>query len=381
MSNASKLYCVYCGSAGPFTDEHVLARAFAGPNENWMLKDLVCAECNTLFSAYERAWTSAPGEAYARIHWGPAGRKRKGAAYQAHPSENIFLMINGDPILYEADILRGSQPRLRPQTILTGTGLLPLAGAAHDIPRLNKAANSFWKNRELTIQKRLKPGPRQFRIAVFAQDQTFRIEKIELRPKPADAWLDRFPAGVFNVDPRMSVDADGRLRFRSRRLRDVPATLNAMLGGQVTSRPYSQIAASQLTLAVRSPFSEYKVFRAIAKTVVNHAVDYFGRDWIANPPFRPILDYCLGRIGDPPGSPFVGVLPSQPTGIQAIDACPPERHALVLCSNGARVIGLVRLYGGTTYRVHLGQPAGGIARFIETVWIDFNGPGRVPVGT
>jgi hypothetical protein len=119
MSNASKFHCVYCGSAGPFTDEHVLARAFAGPNENWMLKDLVCAKCNNLFSTYERAWTSAPGEAYARIHWGPAGWKRKGAAYQAHPSENIFLMINGDPILYEADILRGSQPRLRPQIILT----------------------------------------------------------------------------------------------------------------------------------------------------------------------------------------------------------------------------------------------------------------------
>lgn len=30
---------VYCGSKGPFTDEHVLARAYAGPGENWMLKD------------------------------------------------------------------------------------------------------------------------------------------------------------------------------------------------------------------------------------------------------------------------------------------------------------------------------------------------------
>jgi hypothetical protein len=44
-----------------------------------MLKDLVCGECNKLFSTYERAWTSAPGEAIARIYWGPAGRKRKGA--------------------------------------------------------------------------------------------------------------------------------------------------------------------------------------------------------------------------------------------------------------------------------------------------------------
>lgn len=73
---------VYCGSTGPFTDEHVLARAFARPNENWMQEDLVCGECNKLFSTYERAWTTAPGAAAARIHWGPARRMRKGVAYR-----------------------------------------------------------------------------------------------------------------------------------------------------------------------------------------------------------------------------------------------------------------------------------------------------------
>src|SRR4051812_9013903 len=82
--------CIYCDRPGPFDDEHVLARAFAGPGENWMLKDLVCRKCNHLFSTYERAWTSAPGEAAARIHWGPAGRERKGVAYQVHPSEHVF---------------------------------------------------------------------------------------------------------------------------------------------------------------------------------------------------------------------------------------------------------------------------------------------------
>jgi hypothetical protein len=129
LSETEGSHCVYCGSEGPFTDEHVLARAFAGPGENWMLKDLVCGECNKLFSTYERAWTSAPGEAAARIHWGPAGRRRKGVAYQAHPSENIFLMIKDDPISYEADILRGTEPRLRAQMISATDRLFAVAGA------------------------------------------------------------------------------------------------------------------------------------------------------------------------------------------------------------------------------------------------------------
>lgn len=380
MSEKAMPSCVYCGSGGPFTDEHVLARAFAGPNENWMLTDLVCAKCNKLFSTYERAWTSAPGEAYARIHWGPAGRKRKRVAFQAHPSENIFLMIKDDSILYEADVLRGGVPRLRTQAILTASGILPLAGAAEDIKRLHEAANSFWQKRELTIQKRPSPGPQQFRIAVFGLDEAFKIEKIEFRPTPAAAWLDRFSAETKNADPRMSVDPEGRLRFRAHRLRGVPMMLNGMLKGKTASRPYRKIPASAITLEVKSTFRQDKVFRAIAKTAVNYAVDRFGRDWIASPSFRPVLDYCLGRTGDPRGAPFVGYI-DRATGINAIDGCKPERHALALCSNGSRIIGLVRLYGGAKYRVHLGPAPAGTGAFTETVWIDYNGPGRVPVGT
>jgi hypothetical protein len=254
-SRAQQPLCVYCGSKGPFTDEHVLARAFAGPGENWMLKDLVCGECNKLFSTYERAWTSAPGEAAARIHWGPAGRKRKGVAYQAHPSENIFLMVKDDPISYEADILRDTESRLRAQMISATDRLFAVAGAPEDASRLTDAVNAFWNAPEITIQKRLEPGPRQFRIAVLARDDHFRFEEIQLRSKPVAAWLDRFPPGLeVGCDPRMSVDADGRLRFRVRKLREVTDLLNRALRESCTSGPGGTIAAADLTLAIRSTF-------------------------------------------------------------------------------------------------------------------------------
>jgi hypothetical protein len=31
----------------------------------------------------------------------PPGRERKGQAYQAHPSENVFLLADDDPVAYE----------------------------------------------------------------------------------------------------------------------------------------------------------------------------------------------------------------------------------------------------------------------------------------
>jgi hypothetical protein len=225
----------------------------------------------------------------------------------------------------------------------------------------------------------VEPGPQQFRIAILARDEIFRFVDIELRPKPAAAWLDIFPVGLdVSCDPRLSVDADGRLRFRVHKLREVTELLNRSLKEKCSSDSRATIAAADLQLAIRSTSHTYKVTRAIAKTIVNFAVDAFGPDWIANLNFRPILDFCLGRTGDLPGAPFVGPM-DRLTGISAIDRCPPERHALALCSNGSLVIGLVRLYGGAVYRVHLGQTPAGSKPFTKTVWIDYNRPGRVPV--
>lgn len=372
------LTCVYCDRPGPFDNEHVLARAFAGPGEDWVLTDLVCKRCNKLFSTYERAWTGAPGEAAARIHWGPAGRERKGNAYQVHPSENVFLLIKSDPVSYECDVLRGFAPRLRPQMISTSNALVTVAGASEDVPRLDAAAKAFWQTREITIQKRANPGPSQFRIATLAVDNEFRFERIELRPKPAAAWLDWFPDRMrIASDPRMSVDAHGRLRFRVSKLRQLTGLLNRALQEPCVSRPGGTIQASDLKIAIRSTYDVLAVNRAVAKTVVNYAIDAFGPGWIRNSAFRPILDFCLGRAGDLPGAPFVGSI--EQAGIGAIDACPPQRHALALCSNGSRVIGLVRLYGGVIYRVHLGQVSNGFEPFERSVWIDYNGPGRVSV--
>lgn len=367
--------CIYCHSVGPFTDEHVLARAFAGPGENWMLVNLVCSTCNKLFSTYERAWTCAPGLAEARIFWGPQGRKRQGVAYQVHPSEHAFFVSSSDPVSYEVDILPGFQPRFRPQFVLTANGLLLRASDMSDVKRFQKALTLFLNKREITVQKR---RSNSFRIAIFSLQDDFHVERIELRSKPVGAWLDGFPLvpGVAS-DPRVSVDARGNLRIRATSMKQAGGLMAALIAqGNVTSSE-GTILAGDYQVAVRSRYEPEKVFRAVAKTVVNYAVDTFGPAWMAAHEFRPILDYCLRRIGDPPGAPFVGVLDSQ-SGIRAIDDLQPDCHALALACGRGRVIGLVRLYGGTVWRVHLGPAPTGTTPFTRSLLIDYNGKGRVP---
>lgn len=346
-----------------------------------MLVGLVCGKCNHLFSTYERAWTAAPGEGTARIYWGPSGRERQGRAYQVHPSEHVFLMSPQDPVAYEVDILRGIEPRLRPQFVLSSAGISVHASASEDVARFKQALDAFLPNRELTIQKRRRPGKDRYRVAILSDADTFAVKQIEWRSKPVLAWLDRFPEGLpILPDPRVSVDAHGRLRIRAQSVKQATSLMSAILEqGHVTSAG-GTFPAGTYTVAFRSVYDVGKVHRAVAKTLVNYAVDTLGPAWIAEAGFRPVLDFCLGRIANPPGAPFVGVL-ERKTGIRAIDDAPAERHALALCCNGDRVIGLLRLYGGSVYRLHIGCAPPGTEAFIRTVWIDFNGPGRVPLFT
>lgn len=376
--------CIYCGSNGSFTDEHVLPRAFAGGGENWVLEDQVCADCNSRFSVWERRWTAQPGLALARICHGPTSRVRD-RAYQTHPSENLFLIVKDDPILYEVDVLPGLQPRFRVQLIGTPTKVVPVASSADDFVRFQNAYNAFVSTREVTIQKRKQKGPYQFRIAVLDIDSPCRVIRVKLRGRPATTWLDKFPRGAFGgegsrKDPRMSVDVEGRLRIRASRLADVPAFLDQVFGTRDVSSTAKTHAGGSYRVVSREiaeVSSDSPTFRAVAKTAVNYAVSIFGPEWIASPNFRPILDFCLGKDVSKV-QPFVGILDPGicPTGVTEIDTAPTSRHAMALLSNGERVLFLLRLYSGMVYRVHLGG-APSHDRFRHAIQIDYNGNGRV----
>ncbi len=368
--------CIYCGGSDPYSDEHVLTRALAGPGEDWVLKDLVCKRCNALFSRYERAWTSEPGVAMARIGHGPLGRTRKGQVFQFHPSEQMFLEVKGDPVSYEADILPNVTPRLRYQVIDTGVSVFPAASSQADVNRFAPTWNEFVATPEVTIQKNVTANGTFYRVAKLQLAGTPKIVKVDLRQKPAEAWWDTFDPGFAQfAHPRMSLDPFSRIRFRTARFRQIPQLLDRIFSaGQITAQAAVHEAGSY-HIKCRSTFDLEKVPRAVAKTLVNYMADKMGAAYVANPAFRPLLDYCLGGPDRPATGPFVSFLPHG-TGAPDIDQLPPDRHLLHLVSNGRRVVGILKLYGAVAYRVHLG-PAPSPVPYEHTTRIDYNGPGRV----
>ena len=373
------MLCLYCQKTGPFDEEHVLSRSLAGPGEDWVLKGLVCCNCNRLFSRYERAWTSEPGVAMARIAMGPLGRTRKGHTFQFHPSELMFLEVNGDPVSYEVDILPSVEPRLRYQVIDTGAKVAAAVSHQHDVDRFAKAWPVFIAKPEVTIQK-IKTGEQnRFRVATLRLNGTPTIGKIEWRARPADAWWDTFGENFGRSrDPRMSLDPLNRIRFRTEHLKQIPQLLGRIFSaGQITS-PATTYATGTYQIACRGVYDIEKIHRAVAKTLVNYMFDKMGASFASKPAFRPVVDYCIGGPEHSGPGPFVGIV-NQPIGLPDFDNLLSDRHALLLISDGRRVVGTLKLYGNTScYRVHLGLSPDG-KPFQHQTLIDYNGPGRVLV--
>lgn len=369
--------CIYCQKSRQFSDEHVLSRALAGGGEDWMLIDTVCSVCNALFSRFERAWTGAPGIAIMRIAFGPAGRTRRGQAYQFHPSEMMFLEAADDPVAYEVDILPGVAPRLRYQVIATDTDVFPVVSSNDDVARFEAAWNAFIRNPEVTIQKVQIAGAAVYKVARLTLHGEPAIVGVDRRSKPAAAWWDTFGDGFHRSrDSRMSLDPFGRIRFRTRRFRDIPVLLGRIFAAGEIGSSGRVYGAGEYRIACRELYEKNKVERAVAKTLVNYMIDKVGLSYARDAAFRPLLDYCIGGPDPHQNGPFVGFVPGQ-IGIGSFDGLSVERHGLALASDGERVGGFLKLYGGSyVYRVHLGRSPDSRA-FVHTTSIDYNGPGRV----
>jgi hypothetical protein len=69
--------CIYCGSPGPFGDEHAVSAGLGGDDSAWLLNDCVCRVCNTdIFSKLETKFLRSSPVALARLFLQPRTRDK-----------------------------------------------------------------------------------------------------------------------------------------------------------------------------------------------------------------------------------------------------------------------------------------------------------------
>src|SRR5262245_1330648 len=109
--------CIYCGSLGPFTDEHVISAGIGGDDSNWLLKGCVCGRCNTeIFSKLEAKVLRSSPLALARLFLQSHTRGRGGKT--GTPSIQPQVTYYADDVskfLLEQELGAGGQPTILPQ--------------------------------------------------------------------------------------------------------------------------------------------------------------------------------------------------------------------------------------------------------------------------
>lgn len=113
--------CLYCGSSGPFSDEHVISAGMGGDDNRFVLKNCVCRTCNTeTFSPLELEMLRNSPLAIGRIFMQPSGRKRGKSTNLPKLQSKSKAMISesGRPLDFEFG--QNAKPVLIPQLTMVG---------------------------------------------------------------------------------------------------------------------------------------------------------------------------------------------------------------------------------------------------------------------
>lgn len=111
--------CIYCNSIGPFTAEHVIPAGLGADDKRFLLRDVVCKECNTtIFSPLELAFLRRSPTALGRIFMQSEGRKRGGKGDAPKLDAHSKVLVSPEGYTTEIELTAHGRPIVLPQLIL-----------------------------------------------------------------------------------------------------------------------------------------------------------------------------------------------------------------------------------------------------------------------
>jgi len=302
--------CIYCGSYGPFTVEHVFPFSLGGGGDQWTLHQCVCADCNNLFSALERELARHSLEAISRTAFGPVGRKRKKSTRNVPLyADGIYYLPEDDDLVYEGGLELGFNPYLRAQLIEDHYPKYKLACSdREEMKRLiERIAHFFESESSIVIQSPAAKGE-PFIIAKLEIDRDGKISVVAEEPsnKPKGAWLEKLPSSIDRrrITSRIFLDDENRLIIRAESLNVAVRFLSIVFSAvseqksdflqAVETSPSSSTGTGPQFL-INTHFNLVLSARAIAKIGVNVAAALYGEEFVNDPAFDEVKAFILGE--------------------------------------------------------------------------------------
>lgn len=383
-----------------FEPEHVLSRALCGTGVNWTLGSDVCLDCNGVFSKFEAHWFRQAFEAMARNFQGPISRNDKERFDRLQPVEidNLYILMKGDPLVYEAGFSFPNEPHFRPQIIDTGSGAQAMVGHLDDVEPFKKGLDTLLRSRVIEIAIPLWREVRHdWLIALIErQDKTpmhritgwrrqARPSGIWLRSYPHDNFLDQRKTGEARFTSRLALDHRGRLYLRSANIESAVRFLDILLQPAATVPSTRPIEPGDQTVAFSFELNLNHIYKAVLKTGLNLCCYLYGSALARHVCFQPLRDTLLKDRKDEEGRSLALRLcrmdPDEDADFPRSTNADEHRLLLDVTPEGLLRFRM-RLYNSIGYHAHLGLLPPEVRSKITTkrVVVDFTASGLSEVG-
>ncbi len=364
--------CIYCGSSGPFSGEHVVSAGLGGDDQNWILTDCVCRVCNTdIFSKLETKFLRASPVAIARLFLQP--RTRNKGSQTGKPSVQPNLSFVQDPqsdLLLEGQLEAGGEPKILPQLLFVSAEQTVAIGPDAESLRSFFSALSVAVSDNVTLITKKRDGFEiSYELTILCwNDNAYAIASNSTSAKAPKAgiWIEPLEQPLTAQEnsapllPRVFGLSTGQLICRADSAGQAAAILTVLR--QVPElRDTGGIDESAITggkpgVHQRYQFDVAAYDRVLTKIGLNLVAKLLGVPLIRDPAFNSAVAYARDGIGG------VYKYPPERAAKFANALGPPltDRHVLALFSGttangGHSLVFMARLYGGPMEGIRLAK--------------------------
>jgi len=307
----AKHECIYCGSDGPFSDEHVFPAGMGGDDKSYLLSNIVCAACNSDFSKFETTLMRRSIVALARIFNQPYGRT-KGEPPEFDTLETHTIDDHGR--LIESSY-KGSQIEPLAQLIFTGSIIESTASNIDQlISFLKKMAELLFNETLLLIEKLSNQKSARFQVSTLKLvNRDYQVQSKETLAKPPKKgiWLAYSHGTDKNkapIPPRIFRRTKGEIVLKThdstlvgKLLGSAKRTLPNIIEDSIKSST-AQIQTPLISTTIEGWSNDCD--RAIAKIGFNLLVKHLGTEVASLPEFSEIKQAILNKDSQMPFSLF-----------------------------------------------------------------------------
>lgn len=387
MTNRNVNGCIYCGSLGPYTDEHVISAGLGGDDSKWLLKNCVCRLCNTdIFSKLELKFLRSSPIAIARIFLQPTTRKRGSeTGVPSLQSKSSFIRDDENGVLYEGELIAGGIGKILPQIgVIAHDKFYKCGPDPEALISFERELRANLREEVQLIEKKIDGSEVQFLITTLSwSEQAYAISKLESqqsRPKNG-FWVEPLTQPQTDKDgillQRVFRRSAGQLVCRTSNSNDAAAWLSLLRNSEewftngTIETKNKTVAGGGVHQQINFDFSAYD--RVLTKIGLNLVAFLLGQNF-----FRRIeLDQAIAYARD-----CVGNIKKYPQAFSQKQAnifgrALPNRHLFALFQGEgpdgtATLVCFARLYGGQLEGLMLGEFSTSIAELANPIVVHAN---------